>query len=264
MDLLEELHGNDRFVARLRRPDPSRLGVPAHPALVAEGDVVDVYKHLVATLAVPDLTPGVAGVGEDGAYRWLRPSEATPVGVPLLIVSRWARDAVSGQALGDGVEAATSSVIAEDPLCDWCGFGVDLELAQALADRRLARVWVGTGVGEAVTVGRATAEEASLLLGLGCHCGAYSDLDPVALALGHPAVEGHDKVVGVAARVNPSTHLWYPQLDPKVLEHGKSEPELVAIERSRRLPDNNAAKAAVGVAKSLEQSVRLRAPLPRQ
>jgi hypothetical protein len=105
LDLLEELDGNDRFVAGLRRPDPSRLGVPPHPALVAEGDVVDVYKHLVATLAVPDLTPGVAGVGEDGAYRWLRPSEATPVGVPLLIVSRRARDAVSGQALGDGVKA---------------------------------------------------------------------------------------------------------------------------------------------------------------
>jgi hypothetical protein len=47
--------------------------VPAHPGLIAAGDVVDVEQDLVFALLVPDLPAGVAGVAQDGADGALGP-----------------------------------------------------------------------------------------------------------------------------------------------------------------------------------------------
>ena len=74
--------------------------------------------------------------------------------------------------------------------------GIGLERVQPLAVGGLARVGVGAGVGEPVAVRRAAAEEPAFDRGLGRHGRADADLDAVAFALAHAAVEGHDQVVG--------------------------------------------------------------------
>jgi hypothetical protein len=51
---------------------------------VAEGDVVDVKQYLVAALAIPDLTAGVARVLQDGAHGALSPS-----GALAMTIARW-------------------------------------------------------------------------------------------------------------------------------------------------------------------------------
>jgi hypothetical protein len=72
-----EVFGRDqRLVGDDVGPDPATGLVPAHPGLIAGGDVVDVQEDLVLALLVPDLPAGVAGVGEDGAYAGLGPGAA--------------------------------------------------------------------------------------------------------------------------------------------------------------------------------------------
>ena len=102
------------------------------------------------------------------------------------------------------------------------------------------------------------------MLRLGRHGRADPDLDPVALALGHAAVEAHDQVVGVRARVDLAADLGHPQLDPVVDEDGESQAELVAVEGAGRLADHHRLEAAVGPLERLEQWGRLGAALPRQ
>jgi hypothetical protein len=62
---------------------------------------------------------------------------------------------------------------------------------------RPAGVRVRAGVGEPIAVGRASAEEPALQLGLRLHRRADADLDAVALALAHAAIERHDEIVRV-------------------------------------------------------------------
>ncbi|OHV60768.1 hypothetical protein BCD48_40605 [Pseudofrankia sp. BMG5.36] len=103
-------------------------------------------------------------------------------------------------------------------------------------------------IGEPITVGRPTAEEPALDARLGLHGRAHADLDALALALGHPAEDGHDQVVGFAVRVDRSADLGYPQGDVVVGEHGEDQAELVAVERPVRLSDDNRIEAPPRVA----------------
>jgi hypothetical protein len=84
---------------------PGRLGIPAHPALMAQGDIVHVDEDLVAPLAVPDLHLRVPGVGEDRPDRRLGPREPAAMRVAGALVGGGGRDPVPGQGLGDGVQA---------------------------------------------------------------------------------------------------------------------------------------------------------------
>ena len=54
---LEVGGGDQRLVDDGIGPDPAAGLVPAHPGLVAQGDVVDVQEYLVFALLVPDLRP---------------------------------------------------------------------------------------------------------------------------------------------------------------------------------------------------------------
>lgn len=85
---LEGLGGHEGIVDGALRPDPLALVVPANLGLMAEADVLDVDQYLVTALAVPHLVAGVAGVGEDGTHRRLRPCSTAPdpVRVALRIV----------------------------------------------------------------------------------------------------------------------------------------------------------------------------------
>jgi hypothetical protein len=82
---------------------------------------------------------------------------------------------------------------------------------------------------------------------LGGHRGPDADLDAVAFAFAHAAVEGHDQFVGVAARVDGPADLGNPQLDAVVLEDREGETELVAVERALRFTDDDAFEPAPGV-----------------
>ena len=63
----EHVGEDERRMGWLLGPDPGRLIVPSHLGFVAERDVVDIDKYFVASLPVPDLAAGVAGVLEDDA-----------------------------------------------------------------------------------------------------------------------------------------------------------------------------------------------------
>src|SRR5271163_2260593 len=64
---LEVPGGDQRLVDGGIGPDPAAGLVPAHPGLIARGDVVDVQKSLVLALLVPDLPTGISGVAHDDA-----------------------------------------------------------------------------------------------------------------------------------------------------------------------------------------------------
>jgi hypothetical protein len=132
-------------------------------------------------------------------------------------------------------------------LHDRCGEQVRLQPVQASAVDRLSRVRVRAGVGEPVAIGRAAAEETAFHRRLGGHRGSDTDLDAVAFAFAHPAVQRHDQFVSVAARVNGSAHLGHPQLNLVVLEDGEGQAKLVAVERPLRLTDDHALEATSGV-----------------
>jgi len=186
------------------------------------------------------------------------------VTVARRIVGRGRQDAVGREPLGDGHESLSGDVLLEDAQYDGRGDGVGLELVQARAHRCLGRVWVRAGVAELVSVRRSTTEEPPLGRGLSGHGGADTNLDAVALALAHAAVEAHDEVVGVRARVDPTAYLGHPQLDAVVREHRERKPELVAVESASGFADHHGAEAAVRSPQGVEQERGLRPPLPRQ
>ena len=128
----------------------------------------------------------------------------------------------------------------------------------------MAGLGCGPGVGELVAVGGPATEEASFDGGLCGHGGADPSLDPVAFALAHPAVEAHHDFVGIGAGIDGATHLWHPQLDAVVDEHGEGEAELVAVERPLRLADHDRIEVAIGVPECLEELGRLGSSRPRQ
>jgi len=126
------------------------------------------------------------------------------------VVGGGAGDAVAGQPFGDGVQATTCHVLVEDAAHHRGSVRVRLQAVEALAYCRLARVGVRPAVGQLVAVGRPAAEEATLGARLRDHGGADVDLDAVALALGHPAVELHHEVMRVRSRVDGASHLGHP------------------------------------------------------
>nr|WP_231930183.1 hypothetical protein [Micromonospora coriariae] len=81
LGLLEGRVVDEWFVGDLLGDHPLVAGVPAHDAGVAHCHVVDVEQHLVGALLGPDLTAGVAGVGEDDADGALGPGDAAAVPV---------------------------------------------------------------------------------------------------------------------------------------------------------------------------------------
>jgi hypothetical protein len=78
------------------------------------------------------------------------------------IVGGRARDALSGERLGDGIQALAGQVRGEDPAGDGSGLWVGFEAVQALAVGGLARVGMRAGVDKPVPIGWASAEEAAL------------------------------------------------------------------------------------------------------
>ena len=244
---LEVLDGDQRLVGDGVGPDPLPGVVPAHPGLIAAGDVVDVEQDLVFALLVPDLPAGVAGVAHDGADGALGPSLPAAVRVAGRVVLGWGGDPVAGERLGDGEQAAPGEVLGEDPLDHPRGLGVGFELVQPLAVGGLGGVGVRPGVGDPVAVGRPAAEEPSLDRGLGGHGGADPQLDPGPLALGHAAEHRHDQVMGLGVGVDRPADFGDPQLDAVVGEHGHGQAVLVAVERPLRLADHHGVKAPAGV-----------------
>src|SRR5207245_9519501 len=105
---------DERLVRQLFGGDPLVGLVPAHDAGVAHGDVLDVHQDLVCALLVPDLPPGVAGVGQDGAYRALGPGDPGAVPIAGGVVRRRGCDAVAGQSFGDEEQAVAGEELGED------------------------------------------------------------------------------------------------------------------------------------------------------
>ncbi len=66
------------------------------------------------------------------------------------------------------------------------------------------------------------------------------------------------------ARVDCAAHLGHPEADAVVHEHGEGEPELVAVEGSLWLADDDGIEATGGVLEGGEQAGRLGAALPGQ
>ncbi|HZU72603.1 MAG TPA: hypothetical protein VE990_07505 [Acidimicrobiales bacterium] len=135
---------------------------------------------------------------------------------------------------------------------------------QALAVRRLARVGMGAGVDQAVPVRGPAAKEAAFAAGLGGHGRADPDLDPVALAFRHAAVQRHDQVMGVGAGIDGAADLGHPQLDAVVGEDREGETELVAVEGPGGLTDDDRLEATVHPGQRFQQGGRLGSALPRQ
>src|SRR5712691_8444278 len=158
---LEVLGRDERLLGDSVGPDPLLGVVPAHPGLIAAGDVVDVEQDLVLALLVPDLPAGVAGVAHDGADGALGPSLSGAVRVAGRVVLGRGGDLVAGESLGDGEQAPPGEVLGEDPPHHPRGLGVGFQLVQALAVGGLGGVGVRPGVGDPVAVGRSSAEEAS-------------------------------------------------------------------------------------------------------
>jgi hypothetical protein len=245
-------------------PDPATELVPAHPGLIACGDVIDVQEDLVLALLVPDLPAGVAGVAQNGADGGLGPAFPGPVPVAGPVLLGRGRDPVAGKSLGDGVQAAPGEVLGEGPPDCRVGVRVWFQLVQALAVGCLGRVGVRSGVGDPVAVGRPAAEEPALQRGLGRHGGADPQLDAVPLALGQAAEHRHDQVVGLGVRVDRPADLRHPQLDAVMGEHRHDQAVLVAVERPLRFPDHHGVEAPAGVSQVGEQLGGLRAAFPRQ
>ncbi|WUH35872.1 hypothetical protein OHA71_10660 [Streptomyces sp. NBC_00444] len=253
LGVLEGLGVDQRRVGLVGGPDPGVGLVPAQTGLVSEGHVVDVEEDLFLVLLVPDLPSGVAGVGQDRADGSLGPGDAAAVPVARRVVRGRARDAVAGQGLGDGEQAASGAVVVEDALDDVRGGGVRFQSAKGLAVGGLGRVRVGSDVGEPVTVGRSSAEIASFDLGLGGHGGADPDLDPVAFALAHAAEDRHHQVVGFGFRIDRAADLGHPELDSVVHEEREGQTVLVAVEGPLRLADDHRVEAAVRLLQCFEQ-----------
>src|SRR6266508_3873588 len=79
---------DERLVRQGLGGDPLVGFVPAHDAGVPHRHVLDVHQDLVGALLVPDLPPGVAGVGQDGADRALGPGDPGAVPVASGVVRR--------------------------------------------------------------------------------------------------------------------------------------------------------------------------------
>jgi hypothetical protein len=115
LDLVEGLGVDQRLVDGFLGPDPLAGVVPLLLGGVAEGDVVDVDEQLGLGLLVPDLLSGVPRVGEDRANGAVGPGDPAAVRVALRVISGRARDVITGQSLGDGLQPIAGQVLGEDP-----------------------------------------------------------------------------------------------------------------------------------------------------
>ncbi|WUG69393.1 hypothetical protein OG828_09980 [Streptomyces sp. NBC_00457] len=249
----EGLGVDQRRVRLVGGPDPGVGLVPAQAGLVSEGHVVDVQEDFFLVLLVPDLPSGVAGVGQDRADGSLGPGDAAAVPVARGVVRGRARDAVAGEGLGDGEQSATGAVVAEDALDDVRGGGVRFQSVESLAVGSFGRVGMGSDVGEAVAVGRSSAQVASFDLGPGGHGGADPDLDPVAFPLAHAAEDRHHQVVGFGFRIDRAADFGHPQLHSVVHEEREGQSVLVAVEGPLRFADDHRVEAAVRLLQCFEQ-----------
>jgi hypothetical protein len=263
----ERLGGDDRLMDGFAAPDPVGAVVPAHLGFVAECDVVDADEYLVASLAVPDLPAGVAGVREDDAHGGLSPCAlaAGSVAVACGVGCGWGENAVSGESFGDGVDAAPGQVFGEDATHDRRGGRVDLELVRALAGCGFAGVGVGADVGEPVAVWGAAAEEATVGGGLGRHRGANAYFDSSPFGLSHRSEDAHHELITLGVGIDTSAgDVGQPQPDPVVLEEREGEFVLRAVERACGFADDDRFEAACRILERVEQPCRLRSALPRQ
>nr|WP_231509185.1 hypothetical protein [Streptosporangium roseum] len=157
----------------------------------------------------------------------------------------------------------TGQEIGEDPGHNGRGDRVELQPVQPAAVCGLGRVGVRAGVTEAIAVRRPPAEETALHLGLGRHRGPDPDLDPVALALAHPAEDAHHQVVRLVGRVDGPAYLGHPQRHSEMLEDREGQAVLVAVEGPMRLADHHGLEAALRIAQLGQQRRSLRTALPR-
>nr|WP_307565258.1 hypothetical protein [Streptosporangium lutulentum] len=215
---------------------------------MAEADVVNVDKDFVFSLPVPDLAAGVARIGDDGPYCALGPCDPGSVAVAARVVGRRAGNAIGAQAFGDGVKTTAFQELTKDPGHDGSGELVEFQSVLPLAFGRLGGIGMGTGISQAIAVRRPAPKEAAFHLSLGLHGAAHADLDAIALALAHPGEHAHDEVMGLVVRVDRAAHLGHPERNPEVLEDGKGQAVLVAVEGPLRLTDHHRVEAAVGVA----------------
>lgn len=86
---LEVPDGDQRLVGEGLGPDPLPGVVPAHPGLIAAGDVVDVEQDLVFALLVPDLPAGVPGLRKMARTALLAHPFPTTVRVAGRVVLGW-------------------------------------------------------------------------------------------------------------------------------------------------------------------------------
>ncbi|WP_234025016.1 MULTISPECIES: hypothetical protein [unclassified Streptomyces] len=255
---------DDRRVDDLLGPDPCVGAVPPHPGLVAECDVVDVQEDFLLALSVPYLVAGIARVVQNGADGSLGPGDALPVRIAPWVVGRRARDPVSGKPFGDGVEAAPVEIFPEDALDDRGGDEIHVKPVEPLAVGRFGRIGVRPGVRDSVAVGRSAAEEAAFELSLGRYGCPDADLDAIAFALAHAAEDGHHHVVSFTVGVDPPADLGNPQLDAVVHEEREGEAELVVVEDTLRLTDDDRIETAIRILQGREQLCGPRPSQPRQ
>jgi len=88
---------------------------------------------------------------------------------------------------------------------------------------------------------------------LGGHRGADSGFDAVAFTLAHPAVEVHDDLVRIRARVDGTANFGDPQSDPVVDKHGEGETELVAVESPLRFADHHRVEPPVRIGEHVKE-----------
>jgi hypothetical protein len=179
---------------------------------MAKSAVIDVDQHLRARRAGPNLPSGVAGVGEDDLHGAFAPGSFAcgSAAAALRVVGAWGGDAVTSETFGDGEDATTGEVLAEDTLDDRRGQRIWLQPVRTPADGGFAGIGMRSCVGQPVSIRRAAAKETSFVVRLRGHCRADPGFDPVPFLFRHPAVEGHDKVVRVGAGVNAPANLGHP------------------------------------------------------
>ena len=121
---------------------------------------------------------------------------------------------------------------------------------------------MGSRVPKSVPVGRPPAQESAIPFGLVGHRGANAELDPSALALGHPSEQHHDEVVRFRTRINGTADLGHPETNVVVEEDGVRQPELVSVEGSLGLADDDRLETSLMIRQELEKSLCLGPPLP--
>ncbi|GBE22322.1 hypothetical protein BMS3Bbin01_01694 [bacterium BMS3Bbin01] len=160
-------------------------------------------------------------------------------------------DSICGESLGDGVQTPARQKLGEDPLHHRRYCRVKLEPVELLAGGGFGGVGVGSGVGELVSVGWPSAEEAALDGSLGGHRGTNPGFDAVSFTLAHSPIQVHDDLVGVGARVDRTAHFGHPQAYPVVDKDGEGETELVAVEGALRFADHDGIEATVRIGESV-------------